>query len=75
MSEINPDKLAASVNFIENDFNQCFEQVRHYDSQIFNIFKYLATFYTTVAGGAVGLYQFSIEKNAGPIYQEKVRFY
>ena len=63
MSEIVPDKLAASVSFLENDFNQCFQQVRHYDSQIFNIFKYLATFYTTVAGVAVGLYQFSIEKN------------
>lgn len=46
----------AARNFLENDFNQCFEQVRHYDTQIVDIFKFLATFYTTVAGIAIGLY-------------------
>jgi len=51
-----------AVGFLENDFNQCFDQVRYYDSQIVDIFKFLATFYTTVAGIAIGLYQFSIEK-------------
>ncbi|MBL7196395.1 MAG: hypothetical protein ISS64_08915 [Desulfobacterales bacterium] len=63
MSEKHTDKLQdASVSFLEHDFNQCFEQVRYYDAQIVDIFKFLATFYTTVAGIAVGLYQFSIEK-------------
>lgn len=63
MSEATPDKLAAAVNFLENDFNQCFDQARYYDSQIVDIFKYVATFYTTVATAAIGLFQFSIEKN------------
>ncbi len=51
-----------AVGFLENDFNECFDQARYYDSQIVDIFKFLATFYTTVAGIAIGLYQFSIEK-------------
>ena len=64
MSEDNTDKLQeAAVSFLENDFNQCFAQVRYYDTQIVDLFKYLATFYTTAAGIAIGLYQFSIEKN------------
>ena len=63
MSEKNNDKLNESaISFLENDFNQCFEQVRYYDAQIVDIFKFLATFYTTVAGIAIGLYQFSLEK-------------
>ncbi len=63
MSKNNTDNFQeAAVSFLENDFNQCFAQVRHYDAQIVDIFKYLATFYTTVAGISIGLYQFSIEK-------------
>ena len=39
MSTINNDKLhKAAVSFLENDFNQCFEQDRHYDSQVVDIF-------------------------------------
>lgn len=64
MNEINTAKFQdASISFLENDFNQCFEQVRYYDTQIVDIFKFLATFYTTVAGIAIGLYQLSIEKH------------
>lgn len=64
MNEINTAKFQdASISFLENDFNQCFEQVRYYDTQIVDIFKFLATFYTTVASIAIGLYQLSIEKN------------
>lgn len=63
MSEKNNDKLQeAAISFLENDFNQCFEQARYYDTQIVDIFKFLATFYTTIAGLAIGLYQFSLEK-------------
>ncbi len=52
-----------SIRFLESDFNQCFEQVRYYDAQVVNIFKFLATFYTTIAGLALGIYKFCLEKN------------
>ncbi|MFA5035426.1 MAG: hypothetical protein WC500_06580 [Candidatus Margulisiibacteriota bacterium] len=58
MSNDNMRKLQEEgISFLANDFNQCFEQARYYDAQIVDIFKYLATFYTTIAGLAIGLYQ------------------
>lgn len=63
MKNSNDNLQEGAEDFLKNDFNQCFAQVRHYDSQMVQIFKYLATFYTTIAGIAIGLYQFSIEKN------------
>ena len=61
MNENYTDKFQeAAVSFLENDFNQCFEQIRYYDAQIVEILKYLATFYTTVASIAIALFQFSI---------------
>jgi len=63
MSENNTDKFQeAAISFLENDFNQCFEQIRYYDAQIVEILKYLATFYTTIASIAIALFQFTIEK-------------
>ena len=32
-----------SLKFLERDFNQCFMQMRHYDSQIFDILKFMFT--------------------------------
>lgn len=52
-----------AIDFSISDFNQCFEQARYYDTQIVDIFKFLATYYTTVAGIAIGLYQYASEKN------------
>lgn len=66
--KINDKLQEISASFLENDFNQCFEQVRYYDAQIVDILKFSATFYTTVVGIAIGLYQFSIEKNLDFIY-------
>ena len=51
-------KIAASL--LESDFNQCFEQMRYYDAQIVGIFKFLATFYTTISGVSIGLYKYSL---------------
>ncbi len=52
-----------SLKFLERDFNQCFQQIRHYDAQSFSILKLVFTGYTAVIGVAVGLYQFGLEKN------------
>lgn len=58
----NPELQKAAVGFLQSDFNQCFDQVRYYDAQIVDVFKFLAIFYTTIAGIAVSLYQYSVDK-------------
>lgn len=50
------------ARFLERDFNQCFQQMRHYDDQLWQICKFAFTGYTTVLGVAVGLHQYSMEK-------------
>ena len=60
---MNNDKNEAGAKFLERDFDQCFAQMRHYDTQIWEICKFTFTAYTVLLGVALGLYQFSIEKN------------
>ncbi len=58
-----PDEiLNGSISMLQNDFNQSYEQSRHYDNQIIDIFKYLATFYTTIIGIAVGIDKYALTK-------------
>ena len=52
-----------AAKFLERDFNQCFMQLRHYDSQIWNICRFAFTTYITVLGAALGLYQYSEDKD------------
>jgi len=49
--------------FLVTDFAQCFEQTRHYNSQILTTLKFIITFYTTICGLVWGLFHYSIEKN------------
>jgi hypothetical protein len=53
----------AGLAFLQADFDRCFEQARYYDSQSVDIFKFLATFFTIIAGGGIGLYEFAVEKH------------
>jgi hypothetical protein len=52
----------AAAAFLERDFNQCFSQMRHYDSQIFNLTKFSFTAYTGLLGIAIGFFEFSTEQ-------------
>ena len=52
-----------AAKFLERDFNQCFAQLRHYDSQIWNICRFAFTAYIAILGTAIGLYQYSTEKD------------
>lgn len=61
------DKMAErnsgeAARFLERDFNQCFQQMRYYDSQLWEICKFAFTGYTATIGLSVGLYQFSIDR-------------
>lgn len=52
-----------ALNFLEQDFNQSFQQMRFYDSQIFEILKFMFSAYTILIGASVSLYQLGITKN------------
>ena len=51
-----------AVKFLELDFNQCFQQMRHYDAQIFDILKFMFTAYSALIAVALGLYQFGLKE-------------
>ena len=52
-----------AAKFLERDFNQCFAQMRHYDSQIWNVFRFTFTVHIAILGTAIAIYRYSIEKN------------
>jgi len=54
--------MPEKYSFLLNDFNQCFQQLRHYDSQIVDIFKWGFALYTFIIATSIGLYQFGKEK-------------
>lgn len=51
-----------AVKFLERDFNQCFQQMRHYDAQILDILKFMFTAYSALIAVALGLYQFGLKE-------------
>lgn len=51
-----------TVDFLQHDFDQCFQQMRHYDSQLFDSVKFLTTAYVGLIGIGIGLYEFGIEE-------------
>jgi hypothetical protein len=58
-----PDLPTEAARFLERDFNQCFEQMRHYDTLMADLVKFVFTVYTALVGVAIGLYEFSKSKN------------
>jgi hypothetical protein len=53
---------AEGLRFLERDFNQSFQQLRHYDGQIFEITKFVLASYAGLSGLALGLYQFGLKE-------------
>jgi len=47
-----------SIKFLESDFNQCFEQMRYYDSQIVGTLKFQFAGYTTLIGLTLGIIKY-----------------
>jgi hypothetical protein len=60
--DFTPEEKEA-LKFLERDFNQAYQQLRHYDTQTFDLFKAAFVGYTTVMGIAVGLFQFGLKEN------------
>jgi hypothetical protein len=47
-----PECESEGAKFLERDFNQCFQQMRHYQAHIPDICKFALTAYTAVIGAA-----------------------
>jgi hypothetical protein len=58
-----PEKEKEALKFLERDFNQCFQQMRHHDTQIFDILKFMFTAYTVLIGAALGLFKSNLQVN------------
>ena len=53
----------ACASFLEQDFAQCFAQMRHHDAQILDICKFMFIAYTALVGAAVALFELAVEKH------------
>jgi hypothetical protein len=65
MCELKPsisEEEREALKFLERDFNQSYQQMRHYDSQIFDILKFMFTAYSALIGVALGFYQFGLKE-------------
>ncbi|MGA2442259.1 MAG: hypothetical protein ABSH08_15000 [Tepidisphaeraceae bacterium] len=56
------DSEKEGAKFLDRDFTQCFEQMRHHDGQIVDICKFAFTGYVTVIGAVLTLYRYGSEK-------------
>ena len=54
------DEKDQTAKFLEGDFNQCFQQMRHYDSQLFDSVKFVTTAYVGLIGIGIGIYEFGV---------------
>lgn len=56
------DTEKEALKFLDRDFNQCFQQMRHYDAQVLDVAKFLLTVYSGLIGLALALRQFAIKE-------------
>ncbi len=56
------DEQKETAKFLDRDFNQCFQQMRHYDGQIVDIVKFALTAYATISGAALAFYKYGLDK-------------
>lgn len=50
-----------AINFLVNDYNQCFQQMRYYDNQIMDILKFIFTMFCGTITIALTLYQIGMK--------------
>lgn len=51
------------AKFLARDYDQCFAQLRHYDSQIWMICRFAFTAYVAIVGTVMGIYQYSLDQS------------
>ena len=57
------DEQKEAAKFLDRDFRECFQQMRHYDAQIVDICKFAFTGYIAVVGAALALYKYGVDKS------------
>jgi hypothetical protein len=55
------DEQKEFAAYLKKDFEQCFQQMRHYDSQVIDVLKFAFTAYAALIGAALTLYHYGIE--------------
>jgi hypothetical protein len=50
------------AKFLDRDFTQSFQQMRHYDGQILDICKFAFTGYAAALGAALTIYKYGVDK-------------
>jgi hypothetical protein len=63
METQNQEDNGSLVEFLKTDFSDSYSQMRHYDKQVLELFKFTFTAYTAVTTLAVGLYKVGHEHN------------
>ena len=56
------DEKEANLNLFEAVYNQCFQQMRHYDCLMYEIIKFMASAYVALIGAGIGVYEFGTTK-------------
>lgn len=60
---LSPDLEKEFARFLERDFNQCFQHMRYYDSQILEILKFMFIAYSGLIGIALSIYKIGLSRN------------
>jgi hypothetical protein len=61
MAEHLSDFEKETAKFLDRDFEQCFEQMRHYDKQALQVLKFAFTAYAALLGGALAIYRYGVD--------------
>jgi hypothetical protein len=62
------EREKAGADFLRADFDESFQQMRHYDSQIFDVCKFAFLGYSSVLGVGIGLYEVGFRKNLNLVF-------
>ena len=60
---LSPNLEKEFARFLERDFNQCFQHMRYYDGQIFEILKFMFIAYSGLIGVALSIYKIGLSRN------------
>lgn len=57
-----------AAEFLQADFGECFQQMRYYHSQIFDVCKFAFVGYSSVLGVGIGLHKVGIERKLNLVF-------
>lgn len=57
------ERESEALKFLERDFNQCFQHLRFYTQQTWDISKFTFTAYASLLGVSLGIYKYAADNN------------